>query len=77
MLWPCLIDRELGLAESEKSGWTTVTLAVPETEPLVALTAKGPPAVEPALNSPLLMVPPPLTDHVNVGWVARATPFWS
>jgi hypothetical protein len=46
----------------------TVTLAVPVTLPLVAVTVKGPPAVEPAVNKPeALMLPPPLTDQVNVG----------
>src|SRR5436305_780639 len=46
----------------------TVTLAVPLTLLLAAATVKGPPAVEPAVNSPeLLMVPPPLTDQVNAG----------
>ena len=50
-------------------GLVTVTLAVPLTLPLAAVTVKGPPAVEPAVNSPeALMVPPPLTDQLNVGW---------
>ncbi len=59
-----------GLTESEKSGDTlvTVTLAVPLTLPLPAVTVKGPPPVAPAVNNPdELMVPPPLTDQVNVG----------
>ena len=46
----------------------TVTLAVPFTLPLDAVTVKGPPVVEPAVNKPdELMEPPPLTDQVNVG----------
>ncbi len=49
-------------------GALTVTLAVPLTPPLAAVTVKGPPPVEPAVNNPdALMVPPPLTDQVNVG----------
>ena len=59
---PRLIDRVVGLAESEKS--VTDTLAVPLTPPLAAVTVNGPPAVEPALNRPdELIVPPPLTDQ--------------
>jgi hypothetical protein len=62
--------------ESEKSCGkpVTVTLAVPLTVPLVAITVKGPPAVEPAVNRPpVVIVPPPLTDQVNggrgvIGW---------
>jgi hypothetical protein len=68
---PCTILKLVGLAEMEKSfgGLVTVTLAVPLTPPLAAVTVKGPPAVEPAVNSPeALMVPPPLTDQLNVGW---------
>ena len=55
-------------------GAVTVMLAVPLTVPLVAVTVKGPPAAEPAVNSPdPLIVPPPLTDQVNggcgvIGW---------
>ena len=46
----------------------TVTLAVPLTLPLVAVTVKGPPAVAPAVNKPeALIVPPLLTDQVKVG----------
>ena len=49
-------------------GAVTVTLAVPLTLPLVAVTVKGPPAVAPAVNKPeVLIVPPPLTDQVKVG----------
>ena len=45
----------------------TVTLAVPGTPPLAAVTVNVP-AVEPALNRPLAsMVPPPLTDQVKAG----------
>ena len=67
---PRLTDWEVGLTEREKSGGTlvTVTLAVPLTVPLAAVTVNGPPAVEPAVNKPdELMPPPPLTDQVNVG----------
>ena len=67
---PRLTDREVGLTESEKSGSTpvTVTLAVPLTLPLLAVTVKGPPAVELAVNKPdALMEPPPLTDQVKLG----------
>ena len=53
----------------------TVTLAVPLTLPLVAVTVKGPPAVEPAVNRPeALIVPPPLTDQVKVGWGLSGLP---
>jgi hypothetical protein len=46
----------------------TVTLVVPLTLPLVAVTVKGPPAVLPAVKSPLLLiVPPPLTVQVKLG----------
>src|SRR5262245_14530592 len=45
---------------------TTVTVAVPLTAPLVAVTVDGPPTVV-AVNTPLeLIVPPPDTDHVTV-----------
>ena len=48
-------------------GAVTVTLAVPFTLPLAAVTVKGPPAVEPAVNKPDALMLPPLTDHVNEG----------
>ena len=49
-------------------GAVTVTLAVPVTLPLVAVTVKGPPAVEPAVNKPAAsIVPPPFADHPNAG----------
>ena len=49
-------------------GNVTVTLAVPVTPPLPAVTVKGPPAVVSAVNNPAgLMLPPPLTDQVKVG----------
>jgi len=55
-----------------------VTLAVPLTLPLAAVTVKGPPPVEPAVNNPdELMVPPPLTDQVNVGCGLTGLPNWS
>ena len=56
----------------------TVTLAVPLTLPLVAVTVNGPPAVEPAVNRPaVLIVPPPLTDQVNAGCGVIGWPNWS
>ena len=62
VLWPPLIDRVVGLDESEKS--VTDTLAVPVTVPLAAVTLNGPPALEPARNNPLAsIVPPPDTDQ--------------
>ena len=49
-------------------GAVTVTLAVPPTLPLAAVTVKGPPVVAPAVNKPVeSMLPPPLTDQLNVG----------
>ena len=60
--WPRLTDRVVGVAEREKS--VTDTLAVPLTVPLAAVTLYGPPAVEPAWNSPVgSIVPPPDTDQ--------------
>ena len=56
------------MIEKFAAGAVTVTLAVPETLPLVAVTVNGPPAVEPAVNKPsVLIVPPPFTDQVNTG----------
>ena len=53
----------------------TVTLAVPLRPPPVAVTVYGPPVVFPAVKRPAaLIVPPPLTVHVNVGCDASATP---
>jgi hypothetical protein len=70
-----LIERALGLAESEKS--VTVTLAVPLTPPLDAVTVKGPPAAL-AENRPVgLIDPPPPTDQVNVGCELSGLWFWS
>ena len=61
-----MIEREVGVADSEKS--VTVTPAVPFTPPLAAVTVNGPPGVV-AENRPVeLIVPPPDTDQVNVGW---------
>jgi hypothetical protein len=77
---PRRTDTEAGLMESEKSAGkpVTVTLAVPLTVPLVAITVKGPPAVEPAVNRPpVLIVPPPLTDQVNAGCGVIGWPNWS
>ncbi len=67
---PRLTDCEVGLTEIVKSGGAlvTVTLAVPFTLPLDAVTVKGPPALEPAVNKPdELIVPPPLAVQLNVG----------
>ena len=53
----------------------TVTLAVPLTLPLVAVTVNGPPAALPAVNSPLLeIVPPPPTVQPKLGCGTRALP---
>jgi hypothetical protein len=53
----------------------TATLAVPLTPPLAAVTVYGPPAVLPAVKSPLLLiVPPPLTVQVKLGWGDMALP---
>ena len=80
MLWPRLIDREVGLAESEKSGWTTVTVAAPlrsRSGPrLLAVTAYVP-AVEPGDVAAAWLMVPPVAVHANVGCVTKATPFWS
>ena len=55
--------------------FVTVTLAVPLTPPLAAVTVYGPPAVLPAVKSPLpLIVPPPLTVQVKTGCDSRALP---
>ena len=71
---PATTDRDGGVAETVKS--VTVTLAVPETPPLEALTVNGPPAELPALNRPVpLMVPPPLTVQVKAGLIGL--PNWS
>ncbi len=70
VLWPALIDRVVGLDDREKS--VTDTLAVPVTVPLAAVTVYGPPAVEPAWNSPVgSIVPPPLTP------TSRRSPRWA
>ena len=77
---PRAADCEAGLTESEKSAGTlvTVTLAVPLTLPLVAVTVKGPPAVGPAVNKPdPLMAPPPLTVQVKDGCGLTRLPNWS
>jgi hypothetical protein len=55
----------------------TVTLAVPFTPPLAAVTVKFDPTVV-AVNRPAeLIEPPPLTDQLNVGCGFIATLFWS
>jgi len=77
---PRLTDCAVGLTENEKSGGmlVTVTLAVPLTLPLDAVTVNGPPAVDPAVNRPeALMLPPPVTDQVNVGCGLSGWPNWS
>ena len=49
----------------------TVTLALPEIEPLAARTLYGPPLELPAVNTPEeLMLPPPETLQLIPGWVA-------
>ena len=51
-----------------------MTLAVPLTLALDAVTVNGPPAVL-ALNRPeLLIAPPPFTDQVNDGCVLNGWP---
>ena len=78
---PRLTVRLAGLTDSEKScdGAVTVTLALPCTVPLVAVTVNGPPALEPAVKSPDdgSTAPPPLTDHVNEGCGFTGWPNWS
>ena len=75
MLCPRLIDRAVGLDESEKS--LTDTVAVPCTLPLVAVTVKLLPTVV-AVNSPdELIEPPPLTVQVNAGCGFIGLLFWS
>ena len=67
---PRLTDCDAGLTESEKSAGTvvTVTLALPETPPLAAVTVKGPPGVAAAENKPDdEIVPPPLRDQEKLG----------
>ena len=55
----------------------TVTLAVPFTPPLAAVTVKVRPTVV-AVNRPdELIDPPPLTDQVNDGWGLIGLLFWS
>src|SRR5437016_2731861 len=63
------LTAELGLRlEITGGGPVTVTFAVPLMPLLAAEMVNGPPAVLPAVKSPLaLTVPPPLTDQVNVG----------
>ena len=66
---------EAGLA-TVGAPFTTVTLAVPETAPLEAVTVNGPPAADPAVNRPLpLIVPPPLTDQLKTALIEA--PNWS
>ena len=59
------------------AGTLTVMLALPLIAPDEALTEKGPPAVEPAVNRPLLeRVPPPVVAQVKLGDVID-WPNWS
>src|SRR5215471_15853033 len=68
VLEPRVIVREAGEAESEKSDTAvTLTLAVPFTPPLDAVTVKGPPVVVPAVNKPDELMLPPLTVQLKVG----------
>ena len=59
------------------SGAETVTEAVAETAPSVAVTVKGPPSTRPAVKSPEAgsIVPPPSTVHAGV--TAAGSPYWS
>jgi hypothetical protein len=69
-VFPRLTEREAGFAEREKSATraVTVTLAVPFTPPLDAVTVNGPPLLDPAVNTPAeLMTPPPFTNQENAG----------
>ena len=73
----------LGLAEAGVAivgglfGTVTVTLAVPFTPPLAAVTVPLP-ALVPAVNRPLLsIVPAALTPQVKPGCVVRSVANWS
>ena len=56
----------------------TVTMAVPFTDPLEAVTVKGPPGVAPAVKSPAaVIVPPPLTFQAKLGVGLIRFPNWS
>jgi hypothetical protein len=75
---PRLTDCAVGLTESEKSGDTpvTVTLAVPCTLLLAAVTVNVP-VVAPAVNRPdESIVLSPVTDQV-MGWGSIGWPYWS
>ena len=75
---PRRTDCDVGLTDSEKSAGklATVTLAVPFTPPLDAVTLNGPPTVAPAVNNPEdVMVPPPPTDQVNTGCGLSRLPY--
>ena len=79
-VFPRRTDWEVGFVEREKSAAraVTVTLAVPFTPPLDAVTVNGPPLLDPAVNTPAwLMPPPPLTDQENAGWGLIGLPYWS
>jgi hypothetical protein len=65
-----VVDADAG--DVTVGGWfaVTVTLAVPFTDPELAVTVNGPPAVV-ALKSPVvLIVPPPDTDQPTVAVIA-------
>src|SRR4051812_36582868 len=56
----------------------TTKLAVPVLPPPDAVTVNGPPTIAPAVNRPVpLIVPPPLTLQLNVGWLPIGSPNWS
>ena len=60
-----------------RGGAVTVTDAVPFTEPLVAVTVNGPPATDPAVNRPVVLILPPVTVQPNEGCGFIGWPFWS
>ena len=75
-----------GFGEAAAAVATVGALLLTVTEPVpwrlepesAAVTVKGPPAVPPAVKTPLeSTMPPPLTLHVKVGCDAIAAPNWS
>ena len=78
---PDAVNRIFPLAIAETSitgGAVTVTVADPEIEPLLAATVfVKVPAVEPAVNSPVLEMDPPLAVTPHVGVNAKALPLAS
>jgi hypothetical protein len=76
-LTPVTVDGPLAGAAIVGAPFTTVTPADPLTPPALAVTV-APPAVVPAVNSPVPFTPPtPVRVHVNVGCVVSASPNWS